>query len=1267
MVKRLIAFALSRLTYLFVIVGVASAASASILVNKAFAPTTVALGVTSVVTVTLSNTSTASLANITSFSDDIATMGGYANMATPNNLATTCAGGAASLTGTVVKLVGGVIPIAADSTHPGTCTVTFKVVGASAGNGINTIAVGALITDQGTNATAASQTLQVQSAVLTAGGSAATTLLTSATATQTYTITNPTAAQITTTHFAITLTGGGSMFSVTAAATSCLSGSVALTTFPATTGTATASGLTVPANSSCTVTLTLTDPAATAVTVGGTIAVGAITDDQGITTDVAGTSSSNFITGYPTFSMSFSPSTVVAGATSQLTVTIANVRTSALTSVGFSDTLPTNMTLDSVPAATLTNCVGGVVGGAGTGTFTFSGATVAASTTFGSSVTASKCTITVTVDTSLSATGSLANTVAAAGLTDTQGIPGNGQASASVTISAGELTASTSFSPSSAPRNSPSVVTLKFNNVTGSPLTGGTFTDDLPQAQVSMLYYSGYTPTFSAGCLGGAVTSSGANTIVTGTGLTIAPNSTCTVKFEVTLASGGVPGQTDSNSIPAANVTFTDSGSNAVHPPASISNTFVTAPAFTVTNFTNSYTGLMGQPIAATGQIVDGAVSGIADTNAVATFVLNAAGKPHKMWLASSPNVQISGGPSCSGLTANAAPYAETFTVSGSSLSDTCTVTYNLVSESGAVSGTAYSPGTSTYTSTQNGGTSTTSATNAVTFYTTSLLVNQAFTPNSVTSGSSSTAKITLDVAPVSPQLGTTQANGVTFTDVLPSNVTFATAPNVTFSAGCQQTGQPAPTDVISGTTITYANISLQTVVTTETDCNVTFDVTSYSLGNATSTIAAGGVTSTSGATNAQAAAASLTVVAGVALQKTFLASSFAVGDVDYVRFIIVNSSVGVLTSGALTDSMPAALALASLTAQPSAQSGDPAACGGTVSGTVGSSTFGLSGMSVTGATGSSTPGECVRYVQVMASSTGGPGSVTNSVPAAALTIGGLPNQTAANGTVLLSAAPNVTLSEAFTPASIVSQGAAQLLITVGNSGTLAAPLTGMTLADTLPAGVTVATTPNASTTCGSGTIAAAAGAGVVTLSGGSLAANASCTVTVGVTSPTASTYANAIAAGALMTTQGATNLAATANLAVTATPAPSPSPSGTPALTLVLSATTTTSGTGTDITYSEDFSNTGGVPLTLNVIRIPIPSSTCFTLGSASTPSLPAGLTAAISYVSGANSAYTPSSGACGSIATGYDTLVNQVLWTFTGTLNAAAGGTIKLSTHIP
>jgi uncharacterized repeat protein (TIGR01451 family) len=266
---------------------------------------------------------------------------------------------------------------------------------------------------------------------------------------------------------------------------------------------------------------------------------------------------------------------------------------------------------------------------------------------------------------------------------------------------------------------------------------------------------------------------------------------------------------------------------------------------------------------------------------------------------------------------------------------------------------------------------------------------SMSFSPSTIVAGA--TSQLTVTIA----NLRTSALTSVGFSDTLPANMTLDSVPA---GAGCQQTGQSAPTDVISGTTITFANISLLTVITTQTDCNVTFDVTSYSLGNATSRIAAGGVISTSGATNAQAAAASLTVVAGVALQKTFVASSFAIGDVDYVRFIIVNSGAGALSSGTLTDNMPAALALANLTAHPSAQSGDPVSCGGTVSGTIGSSTFSLSGMNVTGATGSSTPRECVRYVQVMASSTGGPGSVTNSVPAAGLTIGALPNQTAANG-----------------------------------------------------------------------------------------------------------------------------------------------------------------------------------------------------------------------------------------------------------------------------
>jgi hypothetical protein len=1048
-VKRGLAAKVIRLL-LLLLGAAAGAASASVLANKAFSPPTLALGASSVVTATLSNTSTATAANITSFADDISTMGGHATLATSPNLSTTCSGGSASHSGTVVSLSGGVIPVAVDSTHPGTCTVTFTVVGASVGNGINTIPVGALVTDQGSNTTAASQTLQVQSAVLTVAGSSSTTVASSATTTQTFTVTNPTAAQITSTEFAMTLSGStgenSASFSVSSGSTTC-GGSIALSTFPATSGTATASGLTLPANGSCTVTLTVSDPNATAVTVTGNLAISAISDTQGITSDTAISDTSKFVSGNPSLGLSFSPSTVIAGATSSLSVSIANNSTSPLTSVGFIDTLPTYMTLASTPAATLTNCGSGTVSGGGSGTFTLSAATVAAATTLGNSTSASTCTVTVTVNTSASATSTLNDTISS--ITDAQSLAAQ-SSSSNLRIATTEFTASNSFNSNSTPRDTPQQVSLQFTNTTSSPLTNGSFTDNLPQSPVSMLYYTSYTPRLSSGCSGGTIASSSGNTVVSGTGIGIAANSSCTVTFEVYLVTGGLPVQTDTNTLAAGAVSFTDGSSNVVTTSSPTSDVLSTGPTFSVSNFSSSASGLAGQPLTVTGKISDNnAPSSVIDTNVVATFTLNSTSSPHKLWLASSPNVTISGGGTCTNLTANASANAESFTVTGSSLNTACTVTYNVVNE-GTISGASasYGTGTNSYSSTENNGTSTSTSSKTATFYTTSLLVNDLFTPDSVSSGATATEKVTLDVNGVS-SLTKTEADGVTFAQTLPTNVTFAASPNITYSSGCQQTGQTSPLYVISGTKITFSNISLLASGMTPTDCNVTFDVTSESLGNATSTVAAGSVTSMSGATNASAASASLSVVAGVALQNTFLTSSLAIGDVDYVRLVIINSSSGTLNAGTLSDTLPSNLVLASTTAQPSTQSGDPAACGGTLTGTVGSGSFSLAGMSVAGAASSSSPGQCVRYVQVTAASTAAPGTVSNSIAPDALTIGGLQNAAAATAAVMLTAAPNVTLSQAFTPVSITANGVAQLLITIGDSGTLAAPLTGMTLTDT--------------------------------------------------------------------------------------------------------------------------------------------------------------------------------------------------------------------------
>ena len=101
--------------------------------------------------------------------------------------------------------------------------------------------------------------------------------------------------------------------------------------------------------------------------------------------------------------------------------------------------------------------------------------------------------------------------------------------------------------------------------------------------------------------------------------------------------------------------------------------------------------------------------------------------------------------------------------------------------------------------------------------------------------------------------------------------------------------------------------------------------------------------------------------------------------------------------------------------------------------------------------------------------------------------------------------------SKAFAPASIQTGDVSTLTFTIDNSA-LAVPATALDFTDNLPAGMEVAATPNASTTCTGGTLTAVAAAGVVSYTGGTIAAGASCTVDVDVT---------ATAAGALVNTSG--------------------------------------------------------------------------------------------------------------------------------------------------
>ncbi|MED5550353.1 MAG: DUF4347 domain-containing protein, partial [Pseudomonadota bacterium] len=101
--------------------------------------------------------------------------------------------------------------------------------------------------------------------------------------------------------------------------------------------------------------------------------------------------------------------------------------------------------------------------------------------------------------------------------------------------------------------------------------------------------------------------------------------------------------------------------------------------------------------------------------------------------------------------------------------------------------------------------------------------------------------------------------------------------------------------------------------------------------------------------------------------------------------------------------------------------------------------------------------------------------------------------------------------SKAFAPASVQTGDVSTLTFTIDNSA-LAVGVTALDFTDNLPAGMEVAATPNASTTCTGGTLTAVAGAGVVSYTGGAIGAGATCTVDVDV---------SATAAGSLLNTTG--------------------------------------------------------------------------------------------------------------------------------------------------
>jgi uncharacterized repeat protein (TIGR01451 family) len=209
--------------------------------------------------------------------------------------------------------------------------------------------------------------------------------------------------------------------------------------------------------------------------------------------------------------------------------------------------------------------------------------------------------------------------------------------------------------------------------------------------------------------------------------------------------------------------------------------------------------------------------------------------------------------------------------------------------------------------------------------------------------------------------------------------------------------------------------------------------------------------------------------------------------------------------------------------------------CGGTLTAITGASTVGLTGGSIPA------NGSCTVMVPVTAPSSG---SYINSIPAGALQTSNGSNAAPAVATLTVNTSTptegGVALGKSFSPATISAGGVSTLTITLINTSDTIADLTAQFI-DTLPSGLVVVT-DSFSTTCirplpvPTARISPAwynVSPSTVGLTGGSIPANGSCTVTVDVTAPVAGSYFNSIPAGALQTSNGSNADPAVATLTV--------------------------------------------------------------------------------------------------------------------------------------
>jgi hypothetical protein len=584
---------------------------------------------------------------------------------------------------------------------------------------------------------------------------------------------------------------------------------------------------------------------------------------------------------------------------------------------------------------------------------------------------------------------------------------------------------------------------------------------------------------------------------VTLTGGAIPASGSCTVKFDVNAPSGG----SFFNSLPAGALR-TSNGNSAAAAVATltVSTVAVVIPPTLGKTFGPATIDAGGQATVTISLVNPGGTIATLTAPLVDTL-------PVGMVIADVPD----GSTTCGGVV-TAVAGGSTVTMTGGAIpaGGSCTVKVAV-----------YAPSSGTYVNMLPAGALQTSNGNSAGAAAATLLVNapgvvlaptivKTFGPSTIDAGGHSTVTITLS----NPDSKVATLTGP-LVDILPSGLVVAgTGPNASNTCG----GTFTPRTGDSTVTMTGGTIPANG------SCTLKFDVYASSGGTYVNRLPAGALQTSNGG-NAAAAAATLNVNApGVVLAptivKTFGPAILTAGGHSTVTITLSNpdSKVATLT-GPLVDTLPSGLVVAGSGPQESNS------CGGTFTPKTGDSTVTMTGGAIPA------NGSCTVKVNVYAPVAG---VYVNTLPAGALQTSNGSSVAPASATLTVNAATALapSLGKTFGPAIIGVGGHSTVTITLSNPDGKVASLTAP-LDDVLPIGLVVAGTgPNASNTCG-GTFTPRTGDTTVTMTGGAIPANGSCTVTFDVYASGAGVFVNTLPAGALQTASGGSAMAASATLTV--------------------------------------------------------------------------------------------------------------------------------------